>query len=436
MSEPSPWSVPLLVWDVLKSHLPAAERDEVARVVGRDLIRANAEAHQEACALAELLEGVADDSTRELQRRALCSSQQRRMLESQVLLLLEQLAPYSPPAAAATSPAAGDGYSAATLPVRRLPSREAGVAAYVAAASQAPPSSRPSTASSRPSSTASWGSWERSSGSATGGRPLRAGSCCASAGAAPDCGPQSVYTAAPPPDPLAVLALLPRPLSVWSADGVCGRLRDALAREAAALAAAVARLRGALEEEADRCSAARMPPPSVADLQATVDALHAAAGEQAAAAQRRPQPEAPCACAAAAGPPRPALPPPVPAGRPLAKPRPPAPQPCDSQQASEAEGCGRGPRRQRLLAAQPVMSGRQERGPSTAVAAPPSPPPAAHRCGRLPAVQGASGQRSEKPAGCALPPLQAARAASQGSRAAAVLGGGAAISGAGRPGAR
>jgi hypothetical protein len=108
-----------LVWDAIRSHLPAAEEEEVrfararrqrcaaalrrtrkatplpqrttpqqvARVVGRDLIRANADAHQEAAALAELLQGVVASNSASLHRLGLCSSTQRRMVRAASVLM-------------------------------------------------------------------------------------------------------------------------------------------------------------------------------------------------------------------------------------------------------------------------------------------------------------------------------------------------------------
>jgi hypothetical protein len=238
--------------------------------------------------------------------------------------------------------------------------------------------------------------------------------------------PPAQLAADPPPvpDPLTVLAALPRPLSVWSADGICGQLRDALGREAGALAAAVEQLRAALEEEADRCSAARAPPPSVADLQATVDALQTAVGERA-ALQRGAQPEAPCKRKPAAQP-RPPLPPAV-ARRPV-KPLVPAPQPRDNQQVPEAEGCTSSLDRQRGVSQPP--GGNIERGPGAA-GAPPHTPSTAPRCGHLPAVPRVGGRSSKLPASCALPPLRVAQATQQ-----AALPGDAALVRAGCRGAR
>jgi hypothetical protein len=68
---------------------------QVARVVGRDLIRANEEAHQEAVALAELLDGVAASNAVALQRLTLCSSPQRRMVGGGISGLLGRVVPSS-----------------------------------------------------------------------------------------------------------------------------------------------------------------------------------------------------------------------------------------------------------------------------------------------------------------------------------------------------
>lgn len=120
MEEGTQYAVPPLVWDVIKAHLPPAEQEEVrrsgtralapppapsaarcsrtaagahrplkmqapalpqvSRAVGRALLEANADAHQEAAALAELLGSAAAANAAALQRLALVSSPQRRMV--------------------------------------------------------------------------------------------------------------------------------------------------------------------------------------------------------------------------------------------------------------------------------------------------------------------------------------------------------------------
>jgi hypothetical protein len=109
------WGVTRPIWDTIKTFLPAAEHEEVcwrrtcalrlhsapqtqraalclsssgltfhqvARIVGRDLIRSNAEAHREAVALAELLEGAATANAAALERLAFFTTPQRKMVRS------------------------------------------------------------------------------------------------------------------------------------------------------------------------------------------------------------------------------------------------------------------------------------------------------------------------------------------------------------------
>ncbi len=95
-------------------------------------------------------------------------------------------------------------------------------------------------------------------------------------------------------------AVVARLLSVWSEDGAaCDQLRAALRREAEVLAETVSELLVALEGEVDQHSAARCPPPTVAELQLTSHALQAAVRQQAALA-RLQQPVGAAAAAASA----------------------------------------------------------------------------------------------------------------------------------------
>ena len=130
--------VPPLLWDVLKQHIPEAEHEEVriaglrlarcalrcapqmraaraadvfgcrdsgsctqrptlhageqvAHAVGRGILGSNAEAHQEACALNDLLGTVAERNAVAMQRMAVCATPQRQLLEAEILALLGQV---------------------------------------------------------------------------------------------------------------------------------------------------------------------------------------------------------------------------------------------------------------------------------------------------------------------------------------------------------
>jgi len=207
-------------------------------------------------------------------------------------MLLQQLQ-QQPPTIAAVSKEASPP-AAATPAAHCLPSREGSVASYVATIARA--SSRPSTAgganssSSRPSTAASWGSWDRSGGATECGGSstttvVGMHDTASAAAAATVLGGEPIQPLQSP-DTFSVVSSLGRPISVWNIDALRDQLRTALGGEAAALAAAIAQLRAALEEQVDQHSATRAKPPGLGDLQATSSSLQAAVADQAAAVKQ------------------------------------------------------------------------------------------------------------------------------------------------------